>query len=356
MAGPIVLIFHRPAKPDDPTLVTLLAEARGELVQRQKVMFGAAGAREVRVSAEVAGSFGDLLIKSAPARGGVVVLSGGAVPRLQRRDAAQLIEVAGSGAAVALTNNRYSSDVCAIGDVSALRPLPPLPSDNSLPRWLEERAGVLVGELRSRERLALDIDSPLDMALWAMVSDAPRWVRDFVGQHEMEVPHANNLRALAADPRRELLVFGRVGSSTLRWLERNVRCRVRFLSEERGLRASSPLAMGGESPTGSARQPRATLGRLMTERGPAALGSIVAELADGAILDTRVLMADQFGPDEADWPAPADRYASDLLRPYDIEDSWLRAATASAAGSSIPIALGAHSLVGPGIPLLLPRR
>jgi hypothetical protein len=355
MAGPIVLIFHRPAKPDDPALVRLLAEARGELVQRQVEIFKAVGAGEVRISAEVAGSFGELLVKTAPARQGVVVLTGGAVPRLRRGDAAQLIETAGSKEAVALTNNRYSSDVCAIGDVRVLRGLPPLPSDNALPRWLEERAGVTVRELGSRERLALDIDSPLDVALWALASDAPRWVRDFVDRHELDVPRTNDLRALAADPRRELLVFGRVGSTTLRWLERNVRCRVRFLSEERGLRASSPLAIGGRAPTGPSRPPRSTLGRLLAERGPAALASIIGELADGAIVDTRVLMADHFGPDEADWPAPADRFRSDLLRPDDIGDSWLRAITESAAASEIPIVFGAHSLVGPGTALLLRR-
>ena len=54
------------------------------------------------------------------------------------------------------------------------------------------------------------------------------------------------IRALASDPRRELVVFGRGGSRQLGWLERNVRCRVRFLAEERGLRASSPLAIRGE--------------------------------------------------------------------------------------------------------------
>jgi hypothetical protein len=168
----------------------------------------------------------------------------------------------------------------------------------------------------------------------------------------LQAPRRSDLRAIAADPRRELLVFGRAGSATLRWLERNVRCRVRFLAEERGLRASSPLAIGGGSAS-PARPPRATLGRLLDARAPESLADIVAELADGAFIDTRVLMADRFGADESTWPAPADRYASDLLRPEDIENPWLRSLTQSAAGSGLPIALGAHTLVGPGIPLVL---
>jgi hypothetical protein len=177
----------------------------------------------------------------------------------------------------------------------------------------------------------------------------------------IDIPRLAELRALAADPYAELLVFGRSGSATLRWLERNVRCRVRFLAEERGLRASSPLAIGAAPATSnegprSHRPPRATLGRLLEVGGPSTLGAVVAELGDGAIIDSRVLLADRLGADEGAWPPPSERYASDLLRTADVDDPWLRELTAAAAASSRPIVLGAHSLVGPGIRLLLAGR
>jgi hypothetical protein len=355
MTRPMVLIFHRPASADDHPLVRLLARARERLADIQATVFDRAGG-DVQLQTGEAGSFGELVKAAAPSRGGVVILGSGAVPRLGLRDATRLVETASSGHRVALTNNRYSSDVCALGDVSVLRELPPLPSDNALPRWLEERAGVAVEELGAKQRLALDIDSPLDVALWALAPDAPAWARKFVNDEGLAPRNAAELRALATDPRRELLVFGRAGSSTLRWLERNVRSRVRFLAEERGLRASSPLAVGGTPEPVDSRRPRATIGRLLAGRGPEALAETVAELADGAIIDTRVLMADRFGPAEADWPPPADRFASDLLRYSEIGDDWLRALTRSASDSDLPIALGAHSLVGPGIPLLLAER
>ncbi|HXR27332.1 MAG TPA: hypothetical protein VN771_05665, partial [Candidatus Baltobacteraceae bacterium] len=75
--------------------------------------------------------------------------------------------------------------------------------------------------------------------------------------------------------------------------------------------------------------------------------------ADGAILDSRVLLADRLGPDEARWPSAEDRYASDLLRAEAIADPWLRDLTASAAGAPIPILLGGHTLVGPGLRVLV---
>ncbi len=368
MPRPLVVIFHQPPRADDPPLTGLLAESRDRLVERHAALFARAGAHRLLVvpgrPEAATESFGERLARIVAEEdpvGGLVVLGSGAVPMLRRDDATRLLGVAAGGGRRALTNNRYSSDVCALSDAGVLRGLPPLPSDNALPRWLEEKGGVRVTELPGRDRLALDLDTPLDLALLAQVIGAPRSLRDLASRGGLGVPRLAELRALAADPRKELLVFGRSGSRTLRWLERNVRCRVRFLAEERGLRASSPLAIhagaaiagGARAPVPVSRPPRATLGRLLDSRGPGALAAVVADLADGAIIDSRVLMADRLGADEASWPVPEDRFASDLLRTGDVSDPWLRAVTASAAELPLPILLGAHSVVGPGIPILL---
>jgi len=101
------------------------------------------------------------------------------------------------------------------------------------------------------------------------------------------------------------------------------------------------------------RQPRATLGRLLECEGPASLGRLVATLADAAVVDTRVLLADRLGADEAAWPGAEDRFASDLLLADRVGDPWLRELTAGSLVAPTPIVLGGHSLVGPGVPLLL---
>jgi hypothetical protein len=79
-------------------------------------------------------------------------------------------------------------------------------------------------------------------------------------------------------------------------------------------------------------------------------------LADAAIVDSRVLLAHRLGADEHGWPSAEDRFASDLLLPERIADGWLRELTQAALASRIPILLGGHSLVGPGVRLLLGRR
>ena len=339
-----VVIFHQPPRGGDPPLVRLLADARGQLIEHQAGLFRRAGAAAVDVvpgredgieRGSAVDTFGERLaiLASEHAGRGLVVMGSGAVPRLSLADARRLVEVAASGDRRALTNNRYSSDVCAIGDSAALRDVPPLPSDNALPRWLEERAGFDVQELPGRDRLALDLDTPLDVALLGLASRLPAKVAALVRHADVHVPRLDEIRAVARDPHRELLVFGRSGSTTLAWLERNVRSRVRFLAEERGLRASSPLAIGTDGHRSPSRPPRASLGRLLADRGAGALASVVSELCDGAIIDSRVLMADRFGADEASWPSSTDRFASDLLRPT---ASAMRGCTSSPSRPRLP--------------------
>lgn len=362
MTGVTLVVFHRDPRPDDPPLTAILQRARRIVVEHHLRLFRAAGVAAVLI-AEPAHEhpFGEQISRIVAANRieRLVLLGSGAVARLRDEDARRLLAVAGSAARRAATNNRYSSDVCAISDATVLLDLPPLPSDNALPRWLERATDVVVEELPGRDRLAFDVDSPLDAGVLRLTHDLPAVVR--AGLPSVEVPRLEELRALCADHRRELLVFGRSSSRTMRWLERSVRCRVRFLAEERGLRAASPLADGARSGTRQAppgvRPPRATLGRLLDASAPGAFARIVADLADGAVVDTRVLLADHVGSDEAAWPSAEDRFASDLHRHTSIEDPWLRDLTASAATSALPILLGGHTLVGPAIPIVcgIPR-
>ena len=97
------------------------------------------------------------------------------------------------------------------------------------------------------------------------------------------------------------------------------------------------------------------LGELLERDGPASLGRHVAALADGALLDTRVLLAHRLGADERGWPAAEDRFACDLLLPDRVRDPWLRDLTGRRATRRVPILLGGHGLVGPGIRLALRR-
>lgn len=350
-----VRILHPTAGPGSGELAASLAAVRERNAERLARRFGKAGATDVGIDmgAPDGRPFGerlrDLAGGLAPGAG-LVVLGSGAIPLARQQDLAGLLDAAASGERRALANSFYSADVVAVGDATTLASVPDLPSDNALPRWLREGAGYRVDDLRRRWRLAVDLDSPLDALLVGRAGDHDdglvrlvRLVRDRIAQ----------VREIVRDPAAELLVAGRTSAATLRWLERRTASRTRALSEERGLRAIG-LAPGDASR--SQRPPHSLLGMLLDGQGPAKLGAILAELGDAAAIDTRVLLAHRLGADESGWPTAEDRFASDLLLADRIEDSWLRSLTASARDATIPILLGGHTLVGPGLRLVARRQ
>ena len=138
---------------------------------------------------------------------------------------------------------------------------------------------------------------------------------------------STRIRAVVGSTRRaELVVAGRTSAATLRWLERGHG--VADAGARRGARAPGDRARRpGDGPR-NRRPPRSALGLLLDERGPAALGTILAELGDAAVVDTRVLLAHRLGADESRWPSPEDRYASDLL----LADADRRSVAARAHG------------------------
>ena len=344
----VLVLAPEPARDAGPLERTLDA-ARAALAEHHRRGFLAAGAAAVVLKREPPDDtpFGARLrrLVAELRPDGLVVLGAGSIPLATGADLALFVAAAAADVPGALANQRYSADVVAIARAGeVLRDVPDLASDNALPRWLAESAAIPVRDLATRRRLAVDVDSPLDLELIAGARGAPVLPRP--GEVYAAVIHARlaALRALAEDPGAELLVAGRTSATDLRWLERHTRSRTRALIEERGLRtAGTGLGRANRRP------PRSVLGDLLEWEGPGSLGRLAAALADGALLDSRVLLAHRLGADERAWPPPEDRYASDLLLPSRIGDPWLRDLTAAALDAPIPILLGGHTLVGPGI-------
>ncbi|MEX1169990.1 MAG: hypothetical protein WEE50_07595 [Chloroflexota bacterium] len=348
-----VRILHPESGPAAGPIERWLAAARATLAERHRIAFLDAGAADVAILRGPPDDtpFGARLrrIIEGDRPAGLVILGSGALPLALDRDYRDLVTSAATDDRVALANNRFSADVVAIACVESLPRVPDLPGDNALPRWLDEVAGYRVSDLRARWRLAVDIDGPLDLLLLGYPGEP-----DDVDLAVVR-PRIAAVRAAAADRRGELVVTGRVSAGSLAWLERHVPARVRAIIEERGLRAATRLAQGDDSGTTQAgrRLPASILGIHLDQSGPEAVGELLARLGEAAVVDSRVLLAHRLGTDEASWPPPADRYASDLLLADRIRDPWMRALTEAARAAPIPVLLGGHSLVGPGIRLLL---
>lgn len=345
MSDVAVLILHPEPGPRAGELERWVANARATTAERHRRGFLAAGATDVTVAGGPPDglAFGARLRAFAASHrvNGIVVLGSGAIPMATLTDRRAFVAAAAADELQALTNNRFSADIVAVSRAEVLRNVPDLPTDNALPRWLAEVAGYEVTDLRRRWRLGVDIDGPLDLVLLGSAAGpAPTDVIDRVTERLAAV------QAIAADPHAELIVAGRTSASGLAWLERRIAARTRALVEERGLRT----AIAGQRP------PRSVLGALLDRDGPAALGGLLAELGEAALVDSRVLLAHRLGADQATWPIPEDRFASDLLLHERIADPWLRELTQAAASAPIPIVLGGHTLVGPGLRLAMRQR
>jgi hypothetical protein len=343
-----VVILHPGIDDAADPLERAVDAARRDLAERHRDGFLKAGADDASVVSGAAGGganavpFGARLrdLASGLGDGGLVILGSGAVPLATAADRRAFVAAAAGETPGALANNRYSADIVAIARArEALTGIPDLATDNALPRWLEEVRAVPVRDLRGRWRLGVDIDGPLDLVLLGR-----RWAAHLpVSDRTTATDRIAAIRAVAADPRAELVVAGRTSPSSLAWLEAHTAARTRALVEERGLRTS----VAGQRP------PSSVLGGLLDHEGPEALGAVLSALGEAALVDTRVLLAHRLGPDDRAWPPAADRFASDLLLADHVHDPWLRALTASAAAAPIPVLLGGHTLVGPGVRLVI---
>jgi hypothetical protein len=347
MTDVAVLILHPEPAARAGDIAHWVTAARAAVAGRHRLGFLAAGAADVTVASGLPDglTFGARLREFVADRraAGVVVLGSGAMPLATAADLRLFVEAAASeNGRLALVNNRYSADVLAIAAAGNLAELPDMATDNALPRWLADVLGYEVTDLRSRWQLGVDIDGPLDLVLIDRRGDLPRPPDGLV---ERSTDRLIALRAVARSPRSELIVAGRTSAAGLAWLEQNFAARTRALVEERGLRTAVP----GQRP------PRSVLGTLLDRDGPASLGGILAELGEAALVDTRVLLAHRLGADETAWPPADDRFASDLLLHERIGDPWLRELTRSATEAPIPIVLGGHTLVGPGLRLAVGR-
>lgn len=367
----VTLILVPPRSAPERTPAGWLEAARDAGAERHRAAFSRLGtdARVVReppdgrpLGRRIRELVAPIAASAGNRRVGLILLGGGTLPLADPTDLEVFATTARSLARRACANSWYSADAIAVSDARILLDVPDLPSDNALPRWLAEVAGIPVADLRARPLLAFDIDSPIDLLLLARDQGCPAEFAALAAEIEAACPRVvaalQGVAATLGDRRAEVVVSGRTSARALAWLEGHARCRVRALVEERGLKASTALALGGgaqDQIAGRRRPPRSTLGLILDARGPGALGAVLAELGDGAVVDTRVLLAHRLGAGEACWPSFADRLASDLLRPEEIADGWLRDLTLAALHAPIPVLLGGHTLVGPGLSLIAGR-
>jgi hypothetical protein len=284
--------------------------------------------------------FGEALAELVARRGLARVLycGAGAAPLITGEEFARIADRL-AGDPVVVANNYYSADLVAFTPGEALARVPLPATDNPLARLLHEHAGLPSEPLPRTIATQLDIDTPTSLTVLALHGGTgPRLAR-LLATADLPLAWFRRAARVFVDRERTALIAGRVGSHVWQHLERETACHVRLFAEERGMQAD------GREERGLA---RSLLGMYLAEVGMARFFAALAELADAAFLDTRVLTA-HFRR----FPSRRDRFLSDLGRPAAIADPFLRELTAGALDAPIPVLLGGHALVSGGLMALV---
>lgn len=261
-------------------------------------------------------------------------MGSGSVPLLGVDEFRLVVEQLESREPRFVTNNFFSADLTAWTPGDAIERCGDFARDNLLPRRLRDDAGLASVILPRTTATQFDLDTPSDLAVLSLSDGLPPELAEASRPAASAAARYRAFMPLLCDRTRQVVVAGRVGGSQAwQYLERETACRVRLFAEERGL-ATAP----------SGYRARSVLGFLIEEVGVERFFQRMAELGDGAVIDTRVIEA-HLGVE----PSREDRFQSDLLAWESIEEPFLRRFTRAAAEAPIPVLLGGHSLVSGGL-------
>jgi hypothetical protein len=239
---------------------------------------------------------------------------------------------------IVLANNRHSSDWLCISHVQdALSVIRKADRDNSL-AWSLQETGEFEVRIPAgiRPATSMDIDTPADLAILRRHPDCPAHLHSAL---ESDLLDAIPLEEIIEVFRREgsqTAIIGRVAPLAWEAVNKVTRCWIRVFAEERGMVASQRMERG---------EVRSMLSELLHLKGAYGFFQTLSEMSEAAIIDSRVLMAEQL----KGMPSRQDRFASDLYQVDDIQDSWLKEFTQAAKEAPLPILLGGHNVVAGGL-------
>lgn len=270
-------------------------------------------------------------------------LGGGSAPLMDGGVLRAVAEAIRREDGLIVTNNIHSSDWAAFAPAAAVvRHMHDLRSDNSLGWVLSQEGGLAAREWPRSAETQFDLDTPTDLLIAGLLRpDGPigSHLRAYIAALGWDKAHILAARQVLLSFAKQAIIAGRVPHSTWTQVEEQTACWLRVFSEERGMRASGRQVKG---------LVRSLLADYLAQLGPQRFFAAMAELGEAMFLDSRVIFAAR-----KSWPSPADRFYSDLRRPDDIADPFLREFTAAALSAPIPIVLGGHSLVSGGLLALL---
>ena len=303
---------------------------------------GAAMAHSPGTAAKQYFHFGKVLRQVVLEAGADAVLysSGAALPLISQAEISWVLDTVAKYPPCVVVNNVQSVDLAAWNPASYITRIAPPESDNLL-GWLLRDAGMEQILIPHSAAIHFDLDTPTDYLILRLSGQAGSRTQQALNELDWPMGQLQAAADLLASDLPEIALIGRVGTSVVEHINRNLRVRVRVFSEERGVKAL------GRDADGSA---VSLMADLLEDVGPVRFFQRLASICDAVFFDTRVLFAHR-----GRRVSESDRFHSDLGRVDAIQDPWVRAFTEAALASPIPVVLGGHSIVAGGLWVLADR-
>jgi hypothetical protein len=270
----------------------------------------------------------------------VLYAGGGSAPLLSIERWTEILALLGTSERIAVTNNRHSCDWVGFTPTDEILSLiAKQTNDNSIAWDLANEAAMPVESLPPSAATRFDLDTPTDLLIARRHAGTGANLRRFLDGLGWVAPQLDSVTEEMMREGGSLTIAGRVSEAAWSLLEQTTRCLVRVFAEERSMRASGRQARG---------EVRSLLADHLTMVGCDGFFDELAQLANGVLLDSRVIMAAK-GLQHS----RADRYNSDLYRWEDVKEPFLRDFSRAAAEASVPVVLGGHSVVAGGLMALL---
>ena len=327
--------------------VRLVDQARAAVVMDTAERARAAGFDRVRVfsTVDLAGvevertrpreAIGSIVASAAGEAAGPVCYAGSGMPATTVEDWAVVLERLESG--VATANRVFSCDWIGVPDGRLLGVVEGERVDNRFAQLVRAKGEAAVESFARSARSLLDVDTPADLAVLKAAARVGSLELGSATRAELQAQRELDERVRAAirvfdtmtHRSKELTVCGRVSGLDWAVVDRDTSCRIRVLSEERGLRTRG-------------RPARSLLAALYERTGAEQFAEVLESLGDAVIWDTRPLLS------HLGWDVSrCDRFWADLGRWMDIEHEGLRELVRELSDSAV--LMGGHSLVSGGM-------
>jgi len=265
---------------------------------------------------------------------------GGAAPLMDATAWQEALAGQTGGDRWAVTNNLHSADWVAFRPARELVPLVRRQErDNGLAWALAHEGRVPTSSLPPSAASRFDLDTPADLLVARAHPGIGGRLRTTLDGLDWPADPVEGILQVMSTDGGHLAVVGRSCSAAWSALERETQCWVRLFVEERGMVASGRLQRG---------EVRSLLAEFLQEVGVGRFFATLSALADGVLLDSRVILGAR-----GLWPPNADRFNADLFRWREVEEPFLRTFSQAALEAGVPILMGGQSVVSGGLMALL---